>query len=248
LPPPTVIGDPAGGSYKPPTTTNAMPTQESGTKRARPLPYQTNANLDGFSFGSNGKVEAQLTLANNGTHVSKASHFAVYNNTAPDQSLADYPAKFPGQFTVDPSRSVWNKTVPATVEIGAGKGDGKYDLTVVGPNRFLRHFTGDVSAAGKTAQVEASYFDGGFGSRPKLSLELINGSSQTMTFTVTPNNYSKDRAKTYRVSGQGRAMHQADPLKSSNGWYDLSVTVSGDGSWSRRYTGHLEDGTNSVTG
>jgi phospholipase C len=248
LPPTTVIGDPAGGSYKPPTTTNAMPTQELGTKRARPLPYEPNANLDGFSFGSNGNVGAQLTLANNGTHVSKASHFAVYNNAAPDQSLADYPAKFPDQVTVDPSRSVWNKTVPATVEIGAGSGDGKYDLTIVGPNRFLRHFTGDVSAAGKTAQVEASYFAGGFGSRPKLSLDLINGSSQTVTFTVTPNNYSKDRAKTYRVSGHGRATHQADPLRSSNGWYDLTVTVSGDGSWSRRYTGHLEDGTNSVTG
>jgi phospholipase C len=248
LPPTTVIGDPAGGSYKPPTTTNAMPTQESGTKRARPLPYQPNANLDGFSFGSNGKVEAQLSLSNNGSHVSKSTHFAVYNNAAPDQSLADYPAKFPGPFTVDPSRSVWNKTVREVVEIGAGSGDGKYDLTVVGPNRFLRHFTGDVSAAGKTSQVEASYFDGGFGSRPKLSLELINGSGQTVTFTVAPNNYSKDRPKTYRVSGRGRATHQVDPLRSSNGWYDVSVTVSGDSSWSRRYTGHLEDGTDSVTG
>jgi phospholipase C len=39
-----------------------------------------------------------------------------------------------------------------------------------------------------------------------------------------------------------------DPLASSNGWYDLTVTISGDGSWSRRYIGHLEDGTNSITG
>jgi phospholipase C len=41
---------------------------------------------------------------------------------------------------------------------------------------------------------------------------------------------------------------ESDPLLSSNGWYDLSVTVSGDASWSRRYTGHLEDGGNSITG
>src|SRR5882757_2458806 len=136
LPPTTVIGDPAGGSYRPPVTTNAMPTQEPGTKRARPLPYQPNANLDGFSFGSNGAVEALLTFSNNGPHVRRASHFAVYNNAAPDQALADYPAKFPGQYTVDPSDTVWNKTVPGSVEIGAGAGDGKYDLTIVGPNRF----------------------------------------------------------------------------------------------------------------
>jgi phospholipase C len=40
----------------------------------------------------------------------------------------------------------------------------------------------------------------------------------------------------------------ADPLESSHGWYDLSVTISGDGSWSRRYVGHLEDGKASITG
>jgi phospholipase C len=225
-----------------------MPQQESGTKRARPLPYQPNANLDGFSFGNNGAIEAMLSLSNNGPHVSKASHFSVYNNAAPDQSLADYPAKFPGQFTVDPSHSARITTVPASVEIGAGNGDGRYDLTVVGPNRFLRHFTGDVDAAGKTAQVEASYGQGSFGSRPKLALELTNGGSRDVTFTVVSNNYSKDRPKTYRLSARNRAIHQVDPLASSNGWYDLSVTVDGDSSWSRRYVGHLENGTNSVTG
>jgi phospholipase C len=248
LPATTVIGDPAGGSFNPPVTTNAMPKQEPGAKRARPLPYQPNANLDGFAFGSNGAVEAKLSLSNNGPQVGKASHFAVYNNAAPDQSLADYPAKFPGQYTVDPSRTVWNKTFPASVEIGAGSGDGKYDLTVVGPNRFLRLFTGDVNAAGMTAQVEAAYFQGGFGSRPKLALELSNGGSRTVTFTVVSNNYSKDRPKTYRVSPGDRATHQVDPLRANDGWYDLSVTISGDSSWGRRYTGHLEDGNNSITG
>jgi hypothetical protein len=57
----------------------------------------------------------------------------------------------------------------------------------MGPNRFLRHFAGDVSAPGVTAQV-------------------------------------------------------------SKGWYDLSVAISGDDSWSRRYSGHLEDGKASITG
>lgn len=248
LPKTTVIGDPAGGSYRPPVTTNAMPTQEPGTKPARALPYQPNANLDGFTFGSNGAVQATLSFSNNGPHVRKASHFSVYNNAAPDQSLADYPTKFPGQYTVDPSSTIWNKTVPGSVEIGAGRGDGKYDLTVVGPNRFLRHFTGDVNAAGKTAQVEATYYPGGFGPKPLLTLELTNNGTTAVTFTVAPNNYSTDKAKTFHVPAQGRAMHVVEPLVSGNGWYDLSVTISGDSSWSRRYTGHLEDGATSITG
>jgi phospholipase C len=248
LPKTTVIGDPAGGSYQPPATTNEMPKQEPGTKRARSLPYQPNANLAGFTFGSNGAVEAKLSFSNNGTHVRKASHFAVYNNIAPAQSLADYPAKYPGQYTVAPSQTIWNKTVPGSVEIGAGSGDGKYDLTVVGPNRFLRHFTGDVNAAGKTAHVEAAYYQNGFGSKPKLTLTLTNNGTTAVTFTIASNNYSKDPAKTYHVPAHGHTTHSMDPLASSNGWYDLTATISGDSSWSRHYVGHLEDGTDSITG
>ena len=241
LPRTTVIGDPAGGAYNPPVTTNEMPEQEPGTKRARPLPYQPNANLVGFTFGSDGAVEAKLSFSNNGEHVRKASHFAVYNNAAPARSLADYPAKYPGQYTVAPSR----RTVPGSVRIGAGSGDGKYDLTVVGPNRFLRHFTGDVDAAGRNVQVEAAY---GPGSRPRLMLTLTNDGSSAVTFTITSNHYAKDHTKTYRVSAHGHATHSLDPLASSDGWYDLTATISGDDSWSRRYVGHLEDGTNSITG
>jgi phospholipase C len=248
LPATTVLGDPAGGSYRPPVTTNAMPTQEPGSKPARALPYQPNANLDGFEFGSTGEIQATLSFSNSGPHVRKSSHFSVYNNAAPALTLADYPAKFPGQYTVDPSHTIWNKTVAGSVEIGAGSGDGKYDLTVVGPNRFLRNFTGDVTTAGRTAQVEASYYQGGFQPKPKLVLELINAGAQAVTFTVAPNNYSKDKAKTYHVPGHGRTSHVVDVLESGNGWYDVSVTISGDASWSRRYVGHLEDGSNSITG
>jgi phospholipase C len=67
------IGDPPGGAYNPPATTNQMPVQEPGTKRARPLPYQPNANLDGFTFGSGGAVTANLSFSNTGRHVSRAS-------------------------------------------------------------------------------------------------------------------------------------------------------------------------------
>ncbi|HYZ52649.1 MAG TPA: phospholipase domain-containing protein, partial [Streptosporangiaceae bacterium] len=59
---------------------------------------------------------------------------------------------------------------------------------------------------------------------------------------------SKEPARTYHVHAHSSATHVVDPLAASNGWYDLSVTVSGDGSWLRRYIGHLEDGMASTTG
>jgi phospholipase C len=238
LPSVSVIGDPAGGSYAPPVISNKAPTQESGTKPARALPYQPNANLDGFAG-----TQARLSFGNNGPHVRKAAHFAVYDNVSPGLLLADYPAKFPGQFTVDPSTTVWNRTTPGSVEIGTGR----YDLTVVGPNRFLRHFTGDVSAAGATAEVEVTYYEGGFHDKPHLVFELINSGRQAVTFAVGANHYVKDHPRTFRVGGRGRTTETLDSFV-SDGWYDVTVTISGDHSWTRRYVGHLEDGSHSVTG
>jgi phospholipase C len=222
LPATTVIGDPVGGAYHPPATTNVMPQQEPGTKPARPLPCQPNANFDGVT----GSV-AKLSLTNSGPHVRKASHFAVYDNAAPDRTLATYPATFPGQYTVPPS----HRAVAVTVEIGTGP----YDLTVVGPNRFLRRFTGNSTTA---VEVTATYRS------PGLVLELANGGAAAVTFTVTPNNYAGHR-QTHRVPAHGHASHAVDLFQ---GWYDVTVTVGGDQSWSRRYVGHVENGRNSVTG
>ncbi len=244
LPATTVIGDPAGGSYKPPVTSNAMPGQEAGHKPARPLPYQPNANLDAVAVGHSGQVQAKLSFSNAGRHVRRASHFAVYDNVAPDPSLADYPAKFPGQYTVEASTSSRTRPTAADVDIAGGK----YDLTVVGPNRFLRRFAGDTNGSGQTAQVEAVYYDGGFRARPKLLLRLINTGPKSATFTVTAENYSTERPHSYHVAAHSTAVHAVNPLKASDGWYDLMVKVSGDATWSRRYVGHLENGSTSITG
>jgi phospholipase C len=43
---------------------------------------------------------------------------------------------------------VWNRSTAAAAPVGAADGDSRYDITVVGPNRFLRRFTGDTTAAG----------------------------------------------------------------------------------------------------
>jgi phospholipase C len=237
----------AGTEYGPLPDDNTMPSQEPGTKPARPLPVQPNANLTGFTTAA-GVATAQLTLSNHGPHVRKASHFAVYNNLAGVPSLADYPARFPGQFTVGPSRSVWNRTTHATAPVGAASGDSRYDITVVGPNRFLRRFTGDTAAPGAQLSASIEYFEGGFGREPRLRLTLANHGSHEVTFSIKVNAYSKDQPVTYRVPAHRTAVHTADPLRSAGGWYDFTVTTSADATWSARYTGHLENGQPSITG
>lgn len=95
--------------------------------------------------------------------------------------------------------------------------------------------------------MEAVYYDAAFGPRPKLLLRLTNIGSKSETFTVTAQHYSADRPLSYQVAARHSAGHAVNPLKVSDGWYDLTVRVHSTG-WSRRYVGQLENGSTSITG
>ncbi|GAA0386703.1 phospholipase C, phosphocholine-specific [Microbispora corallina] len=228
--------------YTPLPGDNTMPTQEAGTKQARPLPYQPNANLTGFTGGPSGAV-ANLAFSNEAPFVTKASHFAVYNNRAGLPSLAQYPAAFPGQYTV-PAKATASGTGP----VGASAGDTAYDITVTGPNRFLRRFVGDLAAAGKDLVVEAAYYDGKSTARPKLKLWLRNNGDAPVTFVITHNNYISDTPQTVKVAAHSKEAWAVSPLGVSGGWYDVTVTADCDAAWSQRFVGHLETGEASITG
>jgi phospholipase C len=238
--------------YTPLPGDNKMPTQEAGTKRARPLPYQPNANLVGFTSGPSGGV-ANLTFANVAPFATKASHFAVYNNRAGFPSLAQYPAAFPGQYTV-----ATHATASGTGAVGASANDTAYDLTVTGPNRFLRRYIGDLATAGKDLVVEATYYDGKSTeesrhdgtstAEPKLKLWLHNHGASPVAFTITHNNYISGRPRTVKVAAHGKEAWEVSPLQVSGGWYDVTVTANCDAAWSQRFIGHLETGKPSITG
>ena len=230
-------------SYEVLPSNNARPAQEPGNKLARPLPYQANASLTGFTT-SGGTVTANLALSNNAPFATKSSVFAVYNNLAAIPAVASYPAGFPGQYTVAPTQKVTAKTA-ATVAIGAA---GPYDITVVSANRFLRRFTGDTTKAGATASVAASFYTGGFFPQPTLNLELSNGGNSNVTFTVTHNHYSKAKPASYKVRPGHSTTFTFEACGQTDGWYDVTITISGDSTWSQRFTGHIENGSNSVTG
>jgi phospholipase C len=231
-------------SYHPVPASDVMPVQEAGTKPARALPYQPNASLTGFTT-ANGTTTANLALSNSGHFAGRSAHFSVYDNTLPTTpSVASYPDGFPGQYTVAPSAHA----VATVAAAGPVSPAGAYDITVTGPNRFLRRFTGNVKTAGATATVEASYFAAGFAPLPLLTLTLTNGGKSAVTFTVRANNYSHAPAQTYHVPAGRLLSHEIDPIRTASGWYDVTVTVSSDSSWSQRFTGHLENGRPSITG
>jgi phospholipase C len=230
-------------NYQVVPTTNELPAQEPGHKNARPLPYQANAYLTGFTANGDGTSTAALALSNSGPHVTKASHFTVYDNTAATPEIAGYPGKFPGSYTVAPSHKL-----PASTQATLSVAGGGYDITVVSANRFLRRFAGDLTKAGAAAQVTAGYYADGFGDGPALTLELANHGKSALTFTLTRNQYPAAGPTSVKV-GPGKTEKVAlDPVTTSGGWYDLTLTLEEDASWAQRFTGHLETGGPSVTG
>ncbi|MFI6075728.1 phosphocholine-specific phospholipase C [Actinoplanes sp. NPDC051343] len=214
--------------YNPQPADSKMPTQEPGTRKARPLPFQPNAYLTGFAGGV-----ARLALSNVAPFVSRASHFAVYDNLAAAPALSQYPAAFPGQHTV-----AAGKAATATGPIQGTR----YDLTVVGPNRFLRRFVGDTATAGRQLRVESSYHDG------KLHLTLHNDGHAPVAFTVAHNQYIHTRPQAVKVAARGSRTVTIDVPSLSHGWYDLTVSAGSDHGWAQRFAGHVETGRPSISG
>jgi phospholipase C len=211
------------------------PAQEPGVRPARPVPYQPNAWIS--SLTSRGETSAlTLTLSNDGGVATKPASFAVYANA--------HRADGPWPYTVRAGA-----TTSDVFDLGPSSGDGQYDFTVTGPNRFLRRMTGDARAPGRALEAVALYGPDAATGRPALWLVLENRSSQPVTFLVRAGAYRAPGSSwSFEVEPGGRASQPFDVLGHADGWYDLTVTASLDASWSRRCSGHLETGEASVSG
>ena len=227
----------------PTPTTNALPAQESGTRSARALPYQPDGYVSALDFDANGQIVLWLKMANEGVQATSAAAFSIYAN--------QYRSGGPWQYTVPAHDAATGTdgTVSDYFNIGTGYGSGQYDLTMVGPNRFLRRFQGNATTGSQYTEVTTYYAPS-----PTLGKEAIwfvmNNTSTTeaATFTITSNNYRTDGPYTYDVPAGGSVSDFYNQVAYCDGWYDFTVTVSVDPSWSRRFTGHIETGAASVTG
>ncbi|WP_233840470.1 phospholipase C, phosphocholine-specific [Dyella sp. 2HG41-7] len=219
---------------------NSLPQQEAGTRAARALPYQPDANISSFQYGSNGQILLWIEMQNVGTQAARAVPMSIYANA--------HRSGGPWQYTVNPYSNGTNGSVTDYFNIGTGFGSGQYDLTVIGPNRFLRRFAGNVNNAGKSCSVTSSYQNDPTSGEMAIYFALTNTSSASVTFTITANNYTNEGPWTYTVAAGATANTFFAAVAQTQGWYDFTITMSGDSSWIRRYTGHLENGGASVTG
>ncbi len=214
--------------------TNALPAQEPGTRPALPLPYQAAANVAGFGASATSDIAVSIELANTGSYATSAMHVWVY-------ASAGNPSG-PWPYTVGAGAT---RTV--RVDIGAGLGAGAYDLTLLGPNRFRRDFAGDATTAGASVEAAVGYAEDVAAATTGLLLTLTNDQGTPAGFTIAAGHYASGTL-TQEVAAGGTWRGDITATVACDGWYDFTVTTSADSSWSRRFTGHVENGRVGVTG
>ena len=141
-----------------------------------------------------------------------------------------------GQFLVtsgNRSDGPWTYTTEAGKSIAdtwnTAYSGGLYDLTVHGPNGFLRTFHGKpVAGLEVAAKHNARSGD--------LDLTITNNGDATTTVTIT-NTYG-GKPRTLKLRAGSHARYTVD-LAQSRRWYDVVVTAD---AFLRRLAGHVETG------
>ncbi|TAJ70206.1 MAG: phospholipase C, phosphocholine-specific [Phenylobacterium sp.] len=195
----------------PPTPAEpTVPMQATGTRPSRGLPYELRVD----EGGQDGRLT--LTFGNDG---SQAAVFHVY-----DRLRLDLP---PRRYTVEPgkqARDAWPS--------------GAYDLWVLGPNGFHRHFIGGAPGEDPILSVVTSPTAG------LISLTLRNPGGAARTLAARPNAYERafrPWKMTLPPAGDGRKDLR---VTATGGWYDVSIEAGG---YLRRLAGRLEMGVDTIS-
>ncbi|MDX6258928.1 MAG: phospholipase, partial [Kribbellaceae bacterium] len=112
----------------------------------------------------------------------------------------------------------------------------------------LRRFTGNATTAGKYLSATASYAAAPDTGKLAIFFKLTNTSTTAVTFTIRANNYRTDGPWTYQIPAGGSVTDYFNAAAYASGWYDFTITVNSDPTWTQRFTGHLETNTPSVSG
>jgi phospholipase C len=115
-----------------------------------------------------------------------------------------------------------------------------YDVAIHGPNGFLRHFAGN---AASPLEVHCAY---DFSSAARLHLTITNSGNAERIVTIRPNAYDTSADRLVALGSGASSTQVWDIETSTDGWYDLTVSVADDFRW--RFAGHVELGRASVSG
>ncbi|VAX46438.1 Non-hemolytic phospholipase C precursor [Acinetobacter calcoaceticus] len=194
--------------------------QEMGIRPSRALPYilHTSAKVDAA------QKTVKLMFSNTGK---QAAVFHVYNRL-------DLTA-IPRRYMVEAGKQlddVWNAT------------NGQYDLWVLGPNGSHRAFKGNLSQANQTQalpeiRVCVEECDA------NLYLKVRHDGNKSVKLTVKANAYLAN--KTWTIETDHSEKELVWDMSEFGGWYDFTVTLADDTTFSRRFAGRIETQEDSIS-
>jgi phospholipase C len=196
------------------TVLAGAPQQEKGVRPARALPYELNvrAKVD----ASKGAVTLKFSNTGHATVV-----FQVRSGN-PRDAVRTY--------TVEPGKHLSDAWSAAS----------SYDLSVYGPNGFVRFFKGSVGS-GAAVDVSSTYDTEDRGS---VEWTITNLASTHAEVTVLDAYTGSSNTQPLQP---GQTFEGELSLEQFHGWYDLIVTVSGDPTFKYRLAGHVETGKDSTS-
>jgi phospholipase C len=194
-------------SPRPPARPDPPPRQEPGARPARALPYAFDA------WARLAPDALELTIANLGA---AGAGFGLYP--------AETGQGGPWFYALEAGKTLHDRLPP---------GPPGYDLTLHGPNGFLRRFRG-----GRPEAVEVSCRYDGAGET--LQILLRNGGAGPFTVR-TANAYATGETRVHALA-PGAEITDLWPIAEAAHWYDVSVTLAEDPRFLRRLAGHVETG------
>jgi len=205
--------------YKPvPPAEQALPQQEKGTRPARALPYELHVH--GSVDFSNGAFNIDFR---------SAGKTAVFQVRSGNSTLG------PWIYTVGSGHELSDSFAITANSLTA------YDLSVYGPNGFLRAFKGSIAGGNSSNLDIRSAYDV---RRNGIILTIRNLSASKTEVRVTDAYTGETLKQDLKPS---ESLENGWFLDRSFGWYDLTVTTESDSSFSQQLAGHVESGSDSVT-
>ncbi len=210
-------------------TSLALPQQDMGLRPSRALPYElhVHSRVRSHAARQSGPT-VDLVFANTGR---AAAVFHVYDRLR----LGELPRRY----TVEAGKRLKGQWQPGP--------NGTYDLWVLGPNGFHRHFTGNAQLALGDDRARPDVEVGYDADSRELVIKLVNEGGAPCVFTLQPNAYfnaTSGAVQSVVARGEHRITRS---LQSSANWYDFTVKVHRLQGYSRRFAGRLENGLPSLS-